>query len=117
MASKITLLFLITATVTLLGASYFLLKEESSEEGFQAQPYSVNDLDINLCPGYTEWFENPQRVPTTRKRPAYIWWRRIDSTKQSDAHQTTRHSHSKRRHRQRNRAIKETHGTQINRPR
>jgi hypothetical protein len=52
MASKITLAFLITVTVALLGASYFLLKQEPSTEGFQTQPYTVNDLDINLCPSY-----------------------------------------------------------------
>ena len=55
MASKITLVFLITVTVTLLGASYFLWKGEAMQEveGFQTQAYSVNDLDINLCPSYT----------------------------------------------------------------
>ena len=53
MASKITLVFLITVTLTLLGASYFLVKERTVTEGFQTQPYTVNDLDINLCPSYT----------------------------------------------------------------
>ena len=53
MASKITLVFLITVTVTLLGASYFLVKGQPSTEGFETQNYTVNDLDINLCPSYT----------------------------------------------------------------
>lgn len=52
MASKVTLVFLITVTISLLGASYFLLKEEPSKEGFQSQRYTVNDLDINLCPSF-----------------------------------------------------------------
>lgn len=54
MASQMTLVFFITVTLTLLCVSYFLVKEGVSEnEGFQPQPYSVNDLDINLCPTYT----------------------------------------------------------------
>jgi hypothetical protein len=51
MASKLTLTFLITVTVVLLVASYFLYKEEP-KEGFQSQQYTVNDLDINMCPTF-----------------------------------------------------------------
>lgn len=52
MASKLTLTFLITVTVALLVASYFLI-QKTSVEPFQDRPYSVNDLDINTCPTYT----------------------------------------------------------------
>lgn len=49
MASKISLVFLITVTSFLLVACYFLAKQDI-KEGFQT--YSVNDLDINTCPNY-----------------------------------------------------------------
>jgi hypothetical protein len=52
MASKITLVFLITVTVALLTASYFLVRQ-GPIEAFQDRPYSVNDLDINTCPTFT----------------------------------------------------------------
>lgn len=51
MASRFTLGFLITVTVVLLVASYFLVKDYKTE-GFQTQAYSVNDLDINTCPTF-----------------------------------------------------------------
>ena len=52
MASKMTLVFLISVTLTLLGICYFLVRQETSE-GFQTQGYSVNNLNINTCPTYT----------------------------------------------------------------
>ncbi len=52
MASKLTVTFLITVTVALLIASYFLVKQ-SSIEPFQNASYTVNDLDINTCPAFT----------------------------------------------------------------
>lgn len=52
MASKNVLLtFLIPVTVALLVACYFMYKE-SPVEGFQSQAYTVNDLDINMCPSF-----------------------------------------------------------------
>jgi hypothetical protein len=51
MASKMTLVFLISVTVTLLVVSYFLLKQEHTE-GFQSTSYSVKDLDIRTCPSF-----------------------------------------------------------------
>jgi hypothetical protein len=52
MASKITLVFLISVTVTLLVVSYFLLKQKRVE-GFTTQGgYSVESLEINTCPPY-----------------------------------------------------------------
>lgn len=51
MASKMTLVFLISVTVTLLVVSYFLLKQEQTE-GFQSTSYSVKDLDIRTCPSF-----------------------------------------------------------------
>jgi hypothetical protein len=51
MASKVSLLFLILTTVSLLVLSYFLLQKEN-REGFQVQQYSVQNLDINTCPPF-----------------------------------------------------------------
>jgi hypothetical protein len=52
MASKnILLTVLIPVTVALLVGCYFMYREESVE-GFQTQRYTVNDLDINLCPSF-----------------------------------------------------------------
>lgn len=51
MASKMTLVFLISVTLTLLVVSYFLWKQEK-QEGFQTQSYSVRDLEINTCPSF-----------------------------------------------------------------
>jgi hypothetical protein len=53
MASKMTLVFLISVTVTLLVVSYFLLKQgRTTTEGFEVASYSVKDLDINTCPTF-----------------------------------------------------------------
>lgn len=53
MASKISLGILVFVTLLLLGACFLLLKRESNE-GFQTQAYSVNDLDINTCPSFAD---------------------------------------------------------------
>lgn len=53
MASKMTLVFLISVTVTLLVVSYFLLRQEKTE-GFESMGYSVKDLDINTCPSFAD---------------------------------------------------------------
>ena len=52
MASKATLVILISTTLVLLLVSYFLWKKDV-KEGFESQVYSVKDLEINTCPTFT----------------------------------------------------------------
>lgn len=51
MASGIPLVSLIVLTLVLLGACFFLFKQET-KEGFATSPYSVDQLQINTCPSF-----------------------------------------------------------------